>query len=407
MGKRMTTDQWFQIDQYTSRARHIAGVDVRFGTGRIREITDYLTENGRSRVMLVTGRSGSRNVALMDPLRDALGALLVGEFTEASPGKSIDSVYQGIARMDEVEADCLLGIGGGSSLDTARQISAFGGDGRPQSFFVDAVERGRIPRVNAGSNVDVILVPTTLAGADLSTGGSIQVVPATSDRQGVRMNPRHVAPRAVFYDPRLYDTSPRSALVGSALNALNKGIETVYSPLADPYSDAVSTHGVELMVEGLLALGDDKRTGLQAAVAGAILVQLDPKISILHAFGQAVARNSRIQQGIAHAVLTPHVLGFMKGLVPLRGESFARAFSSLAKRGAVEAGDPDSALIEGVIAVRDALNLPSSLGEIEGSEELHLAVCAESARESPLMDGSPLDRPLTMVEAQSILQAAF
>lgn len=404
MATNTNTDGWFQIDDYTNRERRIDGMDVRFGSGRVREVGDYARRSGLGRVMLVAGSNLSRNAAIMDPVREALGGLVVGDFFGASPDKHISTVYEGIARMRELDADLLVGIGGGGSLDTARQISAFAADGRPLEFFQEAAAaKEQVDLVGSGS-ASVILLPTTLAGADLSVGGSIEVLSALESptNRPVRVNPPNVAPIAVFYDPLLYGTTPDAVLAGSAMNGLDKGIETLYSPKAnDPYSIALSSHGLTLMGRGLLALGSDRAGGLADAVAGLILVQLRVNISVIHAFGHAVARNSAIQQGIAHAILAPHVIAFLLEEGAIAPD---RLTAALLAAGATESpGD----VVAAVTRIRDSLGLPSRFSEADGASGLDLAVCADATVSSGLLRNSPLREPLSVGQARAILEAAW
>lgn len=407
MRSNTASDGWFQIDGYTNPERRIFGMDVRYGADRVAEVRQYARERDLRRVMLVAGSNLSRNQAIMDPIREALGDLVVGDFFGASPAKPVSAVYAGIDRMKDLEADLIIGIGGGGSLDTARQISAFDADGRSMEQVQESVATGGSIRLEGSGSASVILLPTTLAGADLSVGGSIEVLSASESPSGrpVRTNPPNVAPIAVFYDPRLYETTPAAVLAGSAMNGLDKGIETLYSPRAsDPYSTALSSHGLGLMGRGLLELQQNRADGLAAAVAGLILVQLRVSISVIHAFGHAVARNSTIQQGIAHAILAPHVLSFLldRGAIdPSRLVESLRSSGVLARTGVTDD------VVAAVKAIRDSLGLPSRFSELESSDGLDLGVCADATAGSGLLENSPLHEGLSFDDARAILESAW
>lgn len=397
---------WFQLDGFTDRRRGIGPLDVVYGPDRVADIGRLLTGRGRSRALLVAGAHVSTDVSVMGPIRESLGDLVVGEFFEATPRKRIESIYAGIERMTEVDADVLIGIGGGSSLDTARQISAFAADGRPLSSFRDSVLAGEVPELTAPADrADVALIPTTLAGADLSKGGSIEVVaaPDAPDGRPKRINPQTVGPSLIVYDPRLFESTPRALLTGSAMNGLNKGIETLYSPRATLYSDALAAHGLTLMTTGLLGVAAGDPAGLERAVGGVILVQLQRQISVLHAFGHAVARYSGVQQGVAHAVITPHALRALLAVAPMRRDLIA---TTLRAAGVTAAADDAEAIIESVVTVRDALGLPARLRDVPGADALDPVRCAEHVCSDGLLAGAPLDRPLAVDEAVAVFEAA-
>jgi alcohol dehydrogenase class IV len=399
--------RWFTLDGYEDRARGVRRVDVLFGRGRVAELRDRVTALGRSRVMLVTGPSTAADDALMSQVRAGLGDLVVGEYTGASSAKRLETIYAGIDLMRALDADLLLGIGGGSSLDTARQISAVAADGRPFEFFRDATATGTplTFQVN-GTPVDVVVCPTTLAGADLTAGGSFETLSAAEAPDGIpkRINPRTVGPTIVVYDPALYATTPETLLVGSAVNGLNKGIETVYSPRADAFSDAVSVHGTMLMARGLLALRADRATGIEDALAGLILVQMRRSISVVHAFGHAIARFTDLQQGVGHAIIVPHVLEMMLRTDHLRRDLLASVFRTA---GATRAPADDVAILEGIVAVRDALGLPRAFGDVLDTATLDIDRWAHHVVGDPILADTPLAAPLTHEVALGVYRAAL
>ncbi len=399
---------WFQIDSFTNRSRGISDLDVRFGSGRVAEIGEYARQRGYRRAMIVTGPNVGSNEEVIGPLRESLGDILAGEYLEVSRGKQVTAVFDAVERMKELDADLVIGVGGGGSLDTARQMSTFAGDGRSAEQLKDAVRAGQPVEFAPGSGVgSVMLVPSTLAGADLSTGGSIEILAPDESPDGrpKRINPQAVAPVAVFYDPRVYASSPYSVLIGSAMNGFNKGVETLYSPHASPYSDALTTHGLGLVGKGLIALSDDPVPALEDAVAGMILLQLERRISVLHAFGHAIARNSTVQQGIGHAIMTPHVLRFLLTHFDLRRDVLAQALRSAGAVGAGSSTDAD-AIVEGVTAIRDALGLPARLSDVGIAETLDFRACAEHVCADSLMKEAPVDRDLTVDEVEEIFEQA-
>lgn len=397
---------WFQIDNFTDRQRGIPPVDIRCGRGRTGELGSYLRERGLRRALIVTGRHVGANPTVMGALREALGTRLAGEFTGATPEKTITSIYAGIDRLRACAADVVVGVGGGASLVIARQISALAADGRPlHEVRREVRDTGRLRLRPDPAATPVIVIPTTLAGGDLSTGGTFRVLEREDSPSGrpVNVNPPGVGPVAAFYDPQLVESTPADLLAGSAINGLNKGVESVYAPAATHYSDALAGQGVTLMSKGLLRLASDRPGGLDLAVPGIILAQLKRDISVLHAFGQVVSRRFGVQQGIAHAVITPPALATLLAVADLRRHRLAEA---LRAAGATTAADDAEAVVGGLTAVRDALRLPSRLRDIGDVEAVDLRRCAEEVCAEPLVARAPLDPPLTVDQALTILRAA-
>jgi len=93
-------------------------------------------------VLIVCGSHVGANEAVMAPLRRNLGDRLVGVFDETTPEKDIETVYDGIETMEAMDPDALIGVGGGSSLDIARQMSVFAAAGRSLSDVRGGRSRG-------------------------------------------------------------------------------------------------------------------------------------------------------------------------------------------------------------------------------------------------------------------------
>jgi len=157
-------------------------------------------------VLIVCGSHVGANEAVMAPLRRNLGDRLVGVFDETTPEKDIETVYDGIETMEAMDPDALIGVGGGSSLDIARQMSVFAAAGRSLSDVRGAAHEGTIePPEPDGKPTPVIVVPTTFAGADLSSGASVTVLEAEESptAQPIRTG-GSVRPIAMIYDPDLF-----------------------------------------------------------------------------------------------------------------------------------------------------------------------------------------------------------
>jgi len=184
----------------------------------------------------------------------------------------------------------------------------------------ELAENGTITRPRATS--PAVAVPTTLAGADLSQGSRhlrrSRHRPCRVARGRRRLRPR-LMPTVLHYDPDLFDTTPQRVLVGSAMNGLDKAVESLYGKNATPVSDATAVHGLRLCREGLPALGTDDPDprDVERAVLGIVLAQYGVSrpdgstLSVLHAFGHGLTHGFDAHQGRAHAAVAPHALRYL------------------------------------------------------------------------------------------------
>ncbi|MFW5917738.1 MAG: iron-containing alcohol dehydrogenase family protein [Halorubrum sp.] len=392
------------------------GCEILYGRGRVGDLGEYLGGRGATDALVVCGSNVGANDDLMDPIREGLGDRLAGVFDGTTPDKRVESAFDLLDRRAEVGADALVAVGGGSSLDTARQAPMLDADGRDLATLRADAEAGPDAlgelAPESEPTLPVAVVPTTFAGADLSTGGSLEVLAADASPTGRPLTVSGDAPMPIadLADPALFETTPESSLAGSAMNGFDKGIETPYAADATPVSDAAAIHGLRLLRDALpVAAGDrahtDPESAMDRAVVGALLVQLDRKISVIHAFGHGFARRYDLQQGDVHAVVAPHVLAYLFDDV----DGSRRALA--AGLGVESEGRSDEAVAEGVVeavaAVRDDLAVPSRLRDVPETDEADLPAIAEYVVDDWCMNRAPDGLDPTPEAIEGVLRAAW
>ena len=381
------------------------GMRVVIGRRAVRSLTEELDRAGCRRALVITGPHVGANPDVMDPISDALGNRLAGTFRETSTRKGAASLFAAIGALRELDADILIGVGGGSSLDTARQASVFAQDGRTLEEYVSLARTGELRGIPAAEGrTPVVVVPTTLAGADLQAGGAIEFLDAARSPTGMpyRVGGRH-APLSAIYDPDIVGTTPRGALFGSAMNGYNKGLETLYGAATSTISDATAVRGLQLLRRGLLGLAADNPAAMDEAVDGILLVQVELQTSIIHAYGHGFSRQFPVQQGHIHAIIGPHVLRSVAArLQPPRLALLAEA---------VDLESPKQAtteqVVERVVSLRDALDLPRRLSDLLDEGHLDVQASAEFIRSDPTIDKVHPSLMPTVDEIAEVLRRAW
>ena len=388
------------------------GCEIRYGRGRIAGLGEWLGDRGLDEALVVCGSNTGANDALMDPVREGLGEGLAGVFDGTTPDKRVETAYDLLDARAEVGADVVVAVGGGASLDVARQATLLAADGRDLDDLRAAADRDALGDLapESGPAFPCVVVPTTFAGADVSTGGSLEVFTADESPTGqpVTVSGSGAWPIADVADPALFETTPESVLAGSAMNGFDKGIETPYARDASPVSDAAAVHGLRLLSDALPRVAGDRPGGEAAtdrAVVGALLVQLDRKISVIHAFGHGFARRYDVQQGAIHAVVAPHALAYLFDEVDASRRALAAGL------GVSTDGRADDAIAEDVVAavadVRDALDVPSRLRDLPETDADDLPAIAEFVAEDPPMERAPADLDATPEGILGVLRAAW
>ncbi|MFC4359457.1 iron-containing alcohol dehydrogenase family protein [Halobium salinum] len=411
---------------------------IRCERGGVAGVGDELARRGLERALVVCGSTVGSTPEVVDPVREGVGDRLVGVFPETTPEKYLGTAVEGAERADEENADALVALGGGSSLDTAKVVSALRShDGPPEAVASDAIENGSLSVAEDGEPTPIVAVPTTLAGADLSTVAGVTLAMGPEDDRdgeapgGGIADPR-LMPTALCYDADLFATTPESVLTASAMNGFDKGLEALYTRNATPITDGTATRGLRLLRHSLPALADGRGRGADAdgdgagaanpddplaqAVTGTILVQYGVstpgqyKLSIVHAFGHGLTEHADVHQGRAHAAVVPHVLRYLFEGVDARRELLAEALAVPAG-GSEGRGASDEELADGVVdavvEVRDGLGLPSRLRDLDGIERDDLPEVAETTAADGLMDTVPDGLDPTTDDLLAVLEAAW
>jgi alcohol dehydrogenase len=146
---------------------------------------------------------------------------------------------------------------------------------------------------------------------------------------------------------------------------------------------------------------------MDTVLEGYVLVQYgisrpgELTISLIHAFGHGLRHAYGMQQGTAHAVMAPHALEFLFEQVDGRRDLLAEAL------GVEDAADPAAAVVDAVAEVRDALDLPARIRDVDGTDRDALPEVAQAVVEDSFMANAPADFEPTAAEIEQVLDAAW
>ena len=384
---------------------------LRFGADCVTDLSTELGALGVERALVVTGRTVGTTPDVIDPVRAGLSDRLAGVFAATTPEKRLATAYDAVDAMRERDADALVALGGGSSLDVATVASVLATTDRDRDAVGETFEStGTVP-IPEGDLPPVAAVPTTLAGAELSQVAGITASLdgglVTAETGGGISHPK-LMPSAVFHDPELVATTPRAVLSASAMNGFDKAIESTYARTATPVTDATATRALAVLADALPALGSDPvaPAAVEPVLEGILLAQYGVSrpdgttLSLIHAFGHALTRTSPVQQGAAHAVVAPHALRYVLDTVDDGRELLADAF------GVADPAD-DDAIVAAVAAVRDALGLPTRLRDVDGPSPDEFERVARHTLEDSFMQNAPEGLDATRSDLEAILDAAY
>ncbi len=238
-----------------------------------------------------------------------MGLSVVGVYDGVRPHVPIETVRALAALADSLDADGLVALGGGSTIDTAKAAVA------------------GLVETRTDSSVRVIAVPTTYAGAEWTPFFGVLLGPGEKGGGSSEA----ARPVAAIYDPELTLELPLEDTVGTAMNALAHCAEAYYHPAATNQAARHADTGATAIGYALpLVAGDPSgiygRTRLLEGAMRAAEALGASGLCLAHAMAQAVGGRYGIPQGAANAVCLPVAVRFNREAVP---EAIARFGSAL------------------------------------------------------------------------------
>jgi maleylacetate reductase len=312
-----------------------------YGKGRLVELLDVLKSLGCSRPLLVTSAS-IRKAGLADRVERILGESRSATFDGTRPHSPIECVRKAYDLFISADADSVVSLGGGSSVDTGKGVVHLHLDEKMYA----------IPHV---------AVPTTFSGAEFTQDAGITYGTEKEVHHGA-----HLMATVAVLDPEAALVTPASLLLPSGMNALHHCIEGVCSIKANGISDALFLRAIRLLSSSLpeIYLDTDNVDLRGLAQVGAALAALaigDLPMGLGHAFAHAICGRYKTPHARTHALLIAPVMEYNRHAVPAAQAAIGEALGVNPKQA------PEAVAEEGIGRVRDllvSLGLPKTLSEL-------------------------------------------
>lgn len=194
---------------------------VTFAEGAITELPRIVRELGPGRVLLVCGRRSFEASGASRVLPDLQDVASVHRWSEFAPNTDADDLARGLALVEQVDPDLVLGVGGGSAMDMAKLLAGYHGKATP-STVQDAIRAG--DRIESRAP-QLVLTPTT-AGSGAETT-HFAVVYIGHDKHSIA-GPA-LLPDRIVLDPSLMSSGSAYQRASSGLDALCHAIESLWA----------------------------------------------------------------------------------------------------------------------------------------------------------------------------------
>lgn len=375
---------------------------LHFGEGCLAELPSQIAALRASRPMIVTDK-GIVNAGLIAPVEQTLRAagLEVAIFDEvvADPPEAI--VLQAIEAAKSAGVDIVIGLGGGSSLDTAKVVAALAVDGaQPLAdiYGIGLLERKGLP---------TILIPTTSGTGSEVTAISILTTGETT-KAGI-ISPHLVADVALL-DPALTLGLPANVTAATGIDAMVHAVESYTSRNGkNPVSDMLAIEALKLLTAHIETACSDgsNMVAREAMLRGSMLAGqafANSPVGAIHALAYPLGGIYHIPHGLSNALVMPYVMQYnLEAAAPLYAE-LADALNI--PRGSENSSEARAQqLIDFLEALAVSVKAPRKLRDIGIARDATTELAEAAMLQTRLLDNNP--REVTLADAQRIYDAAW
>ncbi|MDO4540144.1 MAG: iron-containing alcohol dehydrogenase [Syntrophomonadaceae bacterium] len=256
------------------------------------------------RVLVVTGQGGSaqRNGAQDDVIKafKSAGISKHAVFAEVEPNPSVHTLRRGAQAAQEIKADIIVAIGGGSPMDAAKGIAVLALEDLSEEALFELRYRKALP---------IVAVPTTAGTGSEVTGSAIISSPLYQNKKNI--GGPLLYPRIAFLDPRYTYDNPRQLTLDTALDAYAHALESYLAFRSNPISDTYSLRSLGIMGECLHMLSEAREytpKERERLLLGSLLSGLAISItgvSMPHGMSYPLTYNRDIPHGRALSYIIP------------------------------------------------------------------------------------------------------
>ena len=312
IGRRNNNMQWVKLPP-----------KVYFEKNSIRYLRDM---KHMEKAMIVTDRS-MVNLGYVEKIEDVIrrrrNHVDIELFFDVEPDPSIDTVREGVELMRKFEPDCIIALGGGSSMDAAKVMWLM--YEHPEVNFDDIKQKFMDIRKRAfkfpelGKKARLICIPTTSG-----TGSEVTPFAVITDKRANKKYPLTdyaLTPTVAIVDPELAMTMPASIAADTGIDVLTHAVEAYVSILASDFTDGWAKQAVKLVFDYLeesVTKGTPiAREKMHNAASIAGMAFANAFLGMNHSLAHKIGGEFHVPHGRTNGILLPHVIKY-NGTIPTK-----------------------------------------------------------------------------------------
>lgn len=358
------------------------------GSGAIQNIVPEIKARGFKKVFVVTDPD-----LVKFGVSQKVTSLLENEnipyelFSSIQANPTIQNVVDGVESFKGASADCIVAIGGGSAIDTAKAIGII--NTNPEFSDVRSLE-GVAPTKHACT--PIIAVPTT-AGTAAEVTINYVITDVENNRKFVCVD-THDIPVVAIVDPDMMSTMPASLTAATGMDALTHAIEGYITKGAWELSDMFHLEAIRLISSNLRAACNNEEAGRSGMALGQYVAGMgfsNVGLGIVHSMAHPLGALYNTPHGVANAIILPTVMEYNQEAT---GEKYKEIARAMGVKGVDEMSQDEyrTAAINAVKKLSKDVGIPENLKEIVKKEDVKFL--AESAMADACRPGNPKDPTL-------------
>jgi aldehyde dehydrogenase (NAD+) len=357
------------------------------GHGSLASIGKAVVDLGCRRAIIITD-PGVKKAGLAELVKNALADFFVGMYDSITSDPDLETVDAAADVAQELKADCVVSVGGGSVIDTAKGVCVTLKNGGKANDYLNFL-------VLTEPQTPHIAIPTT-AG----TGSEVtNVAVLTSKGAGRKLfivDPR-IMPNVAILDPRFTISLPKEMTVSTAMDAMTHAIEAMTSTMSNKICDGMALQAIRLINENLpLVVANGKnenaRLNLQIAATMAGWAFTIAQVGLAHGMAHTVGALHHVPHGAACGIVLPKVMRYN---VDHAADKLAQVAQALGvDTSSMNEHDAALSAADAIEALMTKVGHPTRLRDV-GVPEENLAICAfhAIADTAVLFNGRPVSDP--------------
>ena len=303
-------------------------------------------------------------------------------YSNIKPNPTIENVQSGVAAFKAAEADYIIAIGGGSSMDTAKGVGIV--IANPDFADIRSLE-GVAPTKN--KSVPIFAVPTT-AGTAAEVTINYVITDVEKNRKMVCVDPKDI-PVVAFVDPEMMSSMPKGLTAATGMDALTHAIEGYITAAAWELSDMFHLKAIVIIsrsLRGAVANTPEGRADMALGQYVAGMGFSNVGLGIVHSMAHPLGALYDTPHGVANAIILPTVMEYN---AEATGEKYREIARAMGVAGVDDMTQEEyrKAAIDAVRQLSQDVGIPADLKDIVKPEDIPFL--AQSAYDDACRPGNP------------------